>query len=527
MSKTVSKAKKTIELQPKTTKPPKPKKGITTQAEMNAAIWSVCDILRRDKTKGAKAYIPELTWMLFLRFWDLKAELDEREAEEFGQPKPEESIPAPYRWRDWAAPQGAHRQETWQSGGIAFVNSELFPRLRELGDATGSPQQQVIGEIFRAKERTNLVENTNFWNTIDKIHTITEAKPDEQHFFSLSQAYEGLLLRLGEKNSDGGQFFTPREVVRAMVQAVKPKAGKTVYDPCCGTGGFLVEAYKAMESEARSDSGLLQHLRHNALWGREDDTDTVAVMLANMLLHGVAQPRLWHGNTLTGRATYGNLFAQAPKQFDYIFTNPPFGSKEGSEAQANFDFKTNKAQILFIQHIISSLAKGGTCAMVIDEGVLFHTKTAAYTATKQKLLNDCDVWCILSLPPGVFVNAGAGVKTDILFFTKGKQTERIWYYDMTLTDDMNVRKVNKGNPLTLVHFSDFLKRLHAGEDSPERVSERSWWVSREEILAKKYDLKAVNANAPDRSDKRTVADLLEIIRESAEDIQQGLTALQM
>ncbi len=163
--------------------------------------------------------------------------------------------------------------------------------------------------------------------------------------------------------------------------------------------------------------------------------------------------------------------------------------------------------------------------MVIDEGVLFHTKTAAYTATKQKLLNDCDVWCILSLPPGVFVNAGAGVKTDILFFTKGKQTERIWYYDMTLTDDMNVRKVNKGNPLTLAHFSDFLERLHAGEDSPERVSERSWWVLREEIFAKKYDLKAVNANAPDRSDKRTVAELLAIIEQSAADIQQGLARL--
>ncbi len=165
--------------------------------------------------------------------------------------------------------------------------ANFFPRLRELGDATGSPQQQVIGEIFRAKERTNLVENTNFWNTIDKIHTITEAKPDEQHFFSISQAYEGLLLRLGEKNSDGGQFFTPREVVRAMVQAVKPKAGKTVYDPCCGTGGFLVEAYKEIYEVARAESGLLHHIKHDALWGREDDTDTVAVMLANMLLHGV------------------------------------------------------------------------------------------------------------------------------------------------------------------------------------------------------------------------------------------------
>ncbi|TAE31376.1 MAG: N-6 DNA methylase [Candidatus Kapaibacterium sp.] len=511
---------------PKVLKQAKPKKGITTQAEMNKAIWSVCDILRRDKTKGAKAYIPELTWMLFLRFWDLKVEKDAREAEEFGQPKPDEAIPKPYRWRDWAAPGSPRREEVWRSGGIAFVNTELFPRLRELGDKSGTAEQHIIGEIFRAKDRTNLIENTNFWNTIDKIHAITSAQPNEQHFFSISQAYEGLLLRLGEKNSDGGQFFTPREIIRAMVQAVKPRAGKTVYDPCCGTGGFLVEAYKAMEAEARSNARTLEHLRHKALWGREDDTDTVTLMLANLLLHGVAQPRIWHGNTLTGRATYGELFADAPKQFDYIFTNPPFGSKEGIEAQARFDFKTNKAQILFIQHIMSSLAKDGTCAMVIDEGVLFHTKTAAYTATKQKLLNDCDVWCILSLPPGVFVNAGAGVKTDILFFTKGRRTERIWYYDLTLADDLSVRKVNKGNLLTLEHFNDFLQRLHTDPDAQERLSPRSWWVTREEILTKKYDLKAMNPNAPDRSDKRTVTELLEIIRQSSEEIEQGFSALQ-
>jgi type I restriction enzyme M protein len=147
------------------------------------------------------------------------------------------------------------------------------------------------------------------------------------------------------------------------------------------------------------------------------------------------------------------LFAGAPGQFDSVLTNPPFGSKEGNDAQARFAFKTGKAQILFLQHIIDALADGGTCGMVIDEGVLFHTKTATYKQTKRKLLDECDLWCVISLPQGVFVNAGAGVKTDLLFFTKGRSTERVWYYDMTLKDDFTPRKVNKGNPLT---FADVI-----------------------------------------------------------------------
>jgi type I restriction enzyme M protein len=144
-----------------------------------------------------------------------------------------------------------------------------------------------------------------------------------------------------------------------------------------------------------------------------------------MVLHEIELPRIWHGNTLTGVVTYGDLFEGAPAQFDYILTNPPFGSKEGKDAQAQFSYKSGKAQILFLQHIIDALAEDGTCGMVIDEGVMFHTKTAAYQQTKRKLLNDCNLWCVISLPQGVFVNAGSGSKTDLLFFTKGKPTGRV------------------------------------------------------------------------------------------------------
>ena len=330
---------------------------------------------------------------------------------------------------------------------------------------------------------------------------------------------------LGEKKNDGGQFFTPREIIRVVVNTVKPEIGKSVYDPCCGTGGFLIEAYKYLMKQNPTPTQI-QELKTETLWGREDAGEAIPICLANMVLHEVDLPRIWHGNTLTGNVTYGDLFEGASNQFDYVLTNPPFGSKEGKDAQAQFAYKSGKAQILFLQHIIDSLADNGTCGMVIDEGVMFHTKTTAYRQTKRKLLNECNLWCVISLPGGVFVNAGAGSKTNLLFFTKGHQTKRVWYYDMTLTDDFKPRKVNKGNPLTYNDFHDFFERFSLKPNDPKRISERSWYVSIDEIKKKNYDLKATNDNAPDLSDKRTTAELIAIISDAQKQIDQGLKNLQ-
>ena len=187
------------------------------------------------------------------------------------------------------------------------------------------------------------------------------------------------------------------------------------------------------------------------------------------MLHGIDKPNLWHGNTLTGQETYGGLFAEAPQTFDVILTNPPFGGKEGKDAQTNFDYKTGATQVLFLQHIIRSLRDGGRCGVVLDEGLLFRTNEDAFTKTKRKLLDECDLWCVVSLPGGVFTAAGAGVKTNLLFFTKGKPTSKIWYYDMT---DVKVRKKT---PLTLAHFDDFFKQLATRADSP-----LSWTVDMDE-----------------------------------------------
>ncbi len=221
-----------------------------------------------------------------------------------------------------------------------------------------------------------------------------------------------------------------------------------MYDPCCGTGGFLAIAYEhiARQLGQSPTSTDLDTLKHDTFFGREKENLVFPIALANLVLHGIDQPNLWHGNSLTRRATYAGLFDQAPPQFDVILTNPPFGGKEGKDAQKNFAFETSATQVLFVQDILAELAPKGTCAIVLDEGLLFRTNESSFVETKRKLVDECDLWAILSLPGGVFSTAGAGVKTNLLFFTKGKKTEKIWYYDLAHV------KVGKKTPLTLAHF---------------------------------------------------------------------------
>jgi type I restriction enzyme M protein len=190
----------------------------------------------------------------------------------------------------------------------------------------------------------------------------------------------------------------------------------------------------------------LARLKMQTFFGRRKENLVFPIALANLVLHGIDQPNLWHGNTLTGMPTYDALFDGAPEAFDVILTNPPFGGKEGKDAQKNYSFETGSTQVLFVQHLLRELADGGRCGVVLDEGLLFRTNEAAFVETKSKLLDECEVWCIVSLPGGVFSAAGAGVKTNLVFFTKGRKTERIWYYDLSQV------KVGKKSPMTLGHF---------------------------------------------------------------------------
>ena len=400
---------------------------------------------------------------------------------------------------------------------FGFINGDLLPLLRGLRERpNASARQKVISEILTGVERVRIDTERNFLDVLDKVHEISDESIDPTHVFPLSQVYEGLLLKMGEKGNDGGQFFTPREVIRAMVRTVDPRSGEMVYDPCCGTGGFLIEAFKHMRGKLgdSATADAIESLRSRSLYGREKENLIYPIALANLVLHGVDEPHLWHGNTLTGNEIYGGLFQEAPALYDIVLTNPPFGGKEGKEAQTRFAYKTSATQVLFLQHVIDSLKPGGRCGIVLDEGVLFRTNETAFVQTKRKLLDGCDLWCIVSLPGGAFVNAGAGVKTNLLFFTRGGPTERIWYYDLS---DV---KVGKKSPLTIAHFEEFFRLL------PERAeSEKSWMVSRAEIETRGFDLKAVNPNRKAEVDERTPEEILDIIESKGHEVADAIAQL--
>ena len=465
-------------------RPPKDKQVPNTKAprtigstqSLSAFVKGVCDIMRRSNCASALQYVPELTWILFLRILDAQESRERREAEVQGR----DFVPAlaaPYRWKDWAAPHdeknvartpegkpvGWKRHELAGRVGdlIGFINKQLLPYLHGLDvlpdgrpNPNASPKQRVIGRIMTAVERARVDSETNLADILDRIDQISIGHIDDQHFFTLSQVYEDLLLKMGEKNSDGGQFFTPREVIRAMVHTVDPQPHETVYDPCCGTGGFLAQSYEwlAHQLGRHAPAPALERLKHTTFFGREKENLVFPIALANLVLHGIDQPKLWHGNTLTGTPTYDALFEGAPATFDVILTNPPFGGKEGKAAQKNYSFETGSTQVLFLQQILAELKPaqngqpGGRCGVVLDEGLLFRTNESAFVETKRRLLDECELWCIVSLPGGVFSTAGAGVKTNLLFFTKGKRTERIGYYDLSHV------KMGKKSPMTLAHF---------------------------------------------------------------------------
>lgn len=458
---------------PKSAKTGKATKSIGSTQSLSSFVKSICDVMRRSNCASALQYVPELTWILFLRILDAQEARAQEQAEAVGA-RFTPALRFPFRWQDWAAPYaigndhpkvpeglpfGWKRQELFAAGDgklFDFINKELLPHLQglDIDTRTGlpmpgaSPKQRIIGRTMTAVEKVRVDSEANLRDILDKVHQINIDQVDDTHFFTLSQVYEDLLLKMGEKNSDGGQFFTPREVIRAMVHTVKPQMGQTVYDPCCGTGGFLAIAYEHMARQLGpgATSTDLDTLKHDTFFGREKENLVFPIALANLVLHGIDQPNLWHGNALTRRATYAALFDQAPKQFDLILANPPFGGKEGTDAQKNFPFETSATQVRVVQDILAELAPAGTCAIVLDEGLLFRTNETAFVETKRKLVDECALWAIVSLPGGVFSTAGAGVKTNLLFFTKGKKTDKTWYYDLSHV------KVGKKTPLTLAHF---------------------------------------------------------------------------
>ncbi len=504
---------------------------MTTANVFNDKIWEICDIMRRSNYSGAMGYIADLTWLLFLRLLDEQEQAEAESRVALGLTF-RHSLKRRFRWSNWAAPDGKLRAKLAvgaQNAMIEFVDGELLPYLRQIHTTNGATdRQRAISRVVSGVDKIGMDGNKNLLDILDLLHEIHADRSDRATVFALSQAYEGLLLEMGQTNKDVGQFFTPRVVVSAMVRAIDPQLHETVYDPCCGTGGFLAQAHDYMRSNLseRVTGPQLRQLGVETFYGREKADLVYAIALGNLMLHGIERPNIWHGNTLSLSESYGGLYTGAPETFDVILTNPPFGGKEGPDAQERFVYKTSETQLLFLQEVIDNLKDGGRAGMVIDEGTLFK-RTLAHRQVRRKLLDECDLWCIVSLANGAFTDAGSGVKTDLLFFTKGAPTKNIWYYEVAPPVDApgaggsgNQRTFNKGYPLTHEHFDHFLKLL-----PKRRKSERSWTATRAEIEERDYVLTAVNPHRVEETDTRTPADLLAEIEQHNAELNDALAQL--
>lgn len=477
--------------------------GPQTRETLANEIWRACDILRRDNNCGGiMEYIEHLSWLLFLRFLDAQEEEWETQAKLANQPY-QPTIEEEYRWRNWAA-------KDWPADDLlSFVHGRLIPYLQRLG---GDPLRDTISSVFSERNVIVCASGYNLKDVIQIINGIDFHSQDD--IFTVSQVYEELLRRLGSENRMAGEFYTPRPVIRFIIHLVDPKIGETVYDPACGTCGFLAQAYLHMREHERT---IEDHrtLQERTFYGQEKKPLPALLGLMNLVLHGVTAPHILRENTLEE-----NIRAVS-EWYDVIMTNPPFGGKEGQHIQQNFPIKSQATELLFLQHIMKKLKPrdGARCGMVVPEGTLF--RGGAFADVKRDLLEEFNLHTIVSLPPGTFAPY-ADVKTALIFFERPGPTKEIWYYEMPLPEGL--KKFSKGNPIRDEHF-DEARNLWRAWDAYRRgkgpreacLSEHSWIVTAEEIKKKGYDLTARNPNRPEGealpSPAEIVAGLLEKERE--------------
>lgn len=458
-------------------------KTLTTPQQLGSLIKSARDIMRKDKgLNGDLDRLPMLTWIMFIKFLDDMEKLRETEEKLKGK-KYTPAIEPPYRWRDWAAKDdGITGSEL-----ISFINNDeairpdstkgagLFAYLRGLHGVNGGDRRDVIATVFKGT-LNRMINGYLLRDVINKINTIHFTSSEEIH--TLSHLYESMLKEMRDAAGDSGEFYTPRPVIKFMVQVTDLKLGETVLDPACGTGGFLVESFEHLKKQCKK-AGDFEKLQKSSLYGGEAKPMPYLLCQVNLLLHGLESPQIDPFNSL--RFKVGEIGDK--DRVDIILTNPPFGGEEETGIKSNFpeDKQTAETALLFLQLIMRKLRRpiggkqGGRCGMIVPNGTLFGDGVCA--RIKEELLKNYNLNTIVRLPNGVF-EPYTSIETNLLFFERDGPTRDVWYYELPLPEGR--KKYAKTMPL---RYEEFLPLINWWGKRKE--NEFAWKVSAKDII--QYD----------------------------------------
>lgn len=449
-------------------------------------------------------YTEQTSWLLFLKYLDDLEQERSLEAELVGKPYTF-LLEGGYRWSNWAAPKTAegeldHDHALIGDDLIDFVNNALFPYLQGFKQRASSPNtiEYKIGEIF-GEIKNKFQSGYSLRDALEYIDELRFGSQEEKH--ELSHLYEAKIKNMGNAGRNGGEYYTPRPLIRAMIEVVKPQLGERIYDGACGSAGFLCESYAYLR-RGQLTTRQLEDLETRTFTGKEKKSLAYVIGIMNMILHGIDAPNIIHTNTLSENLRD----IQDKNRFDVILANPPFGGKERKEVQQNFPIKTGETAFLFLQHFIKMLRAGGRGAVVIKNTFLSNSDNAS-RALRQELLSSCNLYTVLDCPGGTFI--GAGVKTVVLFFEKGQQTEKIWYYQLDPG-----RSLGKTNPLNDEDLKEFVELQATFAET-----ERSWLLDVGEVDSETFDLSVKNPNAPEeeplRDPQEIMAEISMLDQESA------------
>ncbi|MER6009632.1 N-6 DNA methylase [Streptomyces bluensis] len=484
--------------------PAQPKKR--TRAELQSAIKSARDIMRKDAgLNGDLDRLPQLTWILFLRAFDVCVE-EEREAEILGY---ERVIQPPYDWKSWGA-----RTEFTGKEFLDFVNMELLPYLRDLrSDEEGDPRN-VISTIFQ-DVNNRMLSGTLLRDLVNVVNDINFDSADDIH--TMAFVYESILKEMRDAAGDSGEFYTPRPVIRFMVEQSFLRLGESILDPACGTGGFLVEAYEELKELPRSQAELAE-LHHN-IRGMEKKPLPYLLGMMNLLLHGIDAPNVIRTNALRKMRE-----ESSPRhRVNVVLTNPPFGGEEEKSVAAAFDSAgvgTHETAWLFLYSVIERLRPGGRCAIVLPNGVLFGGGVGA--KIKQKLMRECNLHTIVRLPQGVFAPY-TQIPANLLFFEKAGSTKETWFYEIPLPEGR--RGYSKTKPMEYEEFADCAK-WWGGESREGRTeTEYAWKIDASEIEASGFNLDLINPHAGEELEHRSPVALVDDLIKGEEEVLRFLKDL--